>query len=59
MMNIAAQATNGVKLPSRKVMCQLVINTFKEHMGKLRANLLVSDCWRSFHDVDVCIERQC
>lgn len=57
-MNIAAQATNSVKLPSHKVIRQLVIDTFKEHMGKLRANLLVSDCWQSFHDVDVCIEQQ-
>lgn len=41
MMDVAAQATNGVKLPGRKLTRQSVIDMFKVQMIKLRTQLQV------------------
>lgn len=45
MIDIAALATNGVKTLNRKYTRTVIIDMFKEHMVKLRSQLLVSnDC---------------
>ncbi|KAF8549590.1 hypothetical protein OG21DRAFT_1421056, partial [Imleria badia] len=41
VIEMAAQATNGVKIPRRKYTRMLIIDTFKERMLQLRAQLLV------------------
>ncbi|KAI0290102.1 hypothetical protein B0F90DRAFT_1655017, partial [Multifurca ochricompacta] len=46
MINIAAHATNGVKVPGRKLMRAEIIQTFKDHLTKLKAWLNVSTCLR-------------
>ena len=44
VIEIAAQATNGVQMPSRKYVRTLIIDTFKDQMIKLRSQLLVCLC---------------
>ncbi|KAF8119343.1 hypothetical protein EV363DRAFT_1199981, partial [Boletus edulis] len=41
LVDVVAQATNGVKVPNRKYTRTLIIDTFKEHMLKLHTQLLV------------------
>jgi hypothetical protein len=41
VIEVAVQATNGVKIPSRKYTQMLILDTFKKHMLKLRMTLLV------------------
>ena len=41
VIEVAAQATNGMKIPSCKYMRTLIIDTFKEHMLTLCMTLLV------------------
>jgi hypothetical protein len=42
MINIAARATDGVKIPGRKQTRQEIIDTFKTRLTKLRDRLNVS-----------------
>ena len=41
MIETAARATNGVKIPNGRETRQVVINTFKEQLTALRARLTV------------------
>jgi hypothetical protein len=41
MVHLAARATNGVKIPSRKQTRQVIIDTFKTNIRKLRQRLSV------------------
>ncbi|KAG1784395.1 uncharacterized protein HD556DRAFT_1201395, partial [Suillus plorans] len=42
MIDVAARATNGVKLPSRPKTCRAIIDLFKRNLTNLRRQLLVS-----------------
>jgi hypothetical protein len=50
MINVVALATNGIKTLGHKYTRILIINTFKEHMVKLRPQLLVSQ---------ICVDLKC
>ncbi|KAF9231051.1 hypothetical protein BU15DRAFT_49006 [Melanogaster broomeanus] len=41
MIDVAARATNGVKIPNRKATRQAIIDSFKQQMTNLRARLSV------------------
>jgi hypothetical protein len=42
MIDIASRATNGVKIPGQKSTRAAIIQMFKDHLIKLRAQLSVS-----------------
>ena len=42
MIDIASRATSGVKIPGRKSTCAAIIQMFKDHLMKLKAQLNVS-----------------
>ena len=46
MIDIAARATNGVRLLGRKSTRAEIIRMFKDHLTKLKARLNVSTCLR-------------